>query len=364
MGSFPPAMHADRISERAGRRHLSSRDVMVGVAFAAAALAVGLVVLEGLTRAVFDRNGMHYGIEMWKYARQVKQRSAVAAMSHEHAPNRNAVLMGVPVRTNSLGLRDREFPSGKRDGVRRVLVLGDSMTLGWGTREAETYPKVLEQLLNRDATPYEVINSGVGNYNSSQEVAYFRERGRLLQPDEVILGFYINDAEPTPSPNENVLARHSYLYVLASGGWEALMRNLGAKPTLDAYYAGLYDERNPGWRATREALVALSRLCRTEGVPLRVVIIPELHEPNEHYPFLRVHALVKGVLEHEGVPVLDVLDAFAGVDPQSVWVSPGDAHPNARGHAIIANAIYQAMRRDRHEVVAAGSVVTTGVHHD
>ena len=343
---------------------MSSRDLLFGLAVAVGALAIALVGLEGLTRVVFNRNGMHYGIEMWKYARQVKQRSAVAAMSHEHAPNRDAVLMGVPVRTNSLGLRDREYTSGKRAGVRRLLVLGDSVTFGWGTREAETYPKVLEQLLNRDGTPYEVVNAGVGNYNSSQEVAYFRERGRLLQPDAVVLGYFINDAEPTPSPNENVLARHSYFYVLATGGWEALMRQLGAKPTLDAYYAGLYDERNPGWRASREALTALSRLCRSEGVPLRVVIIPELHQPNSHYPFLRAHALVRAVVEREGVPVLDLLEAFSGADPQSLWVSPGDAHPNARGHAIIANAIYQAMRRDRHDVGAAGSVVTTGAHHD
>ena len=122
------------------------------------------------------------------------------------------------------------------------------MTLGWGAAEEETYPRTLERLLNRDGTSDEVINAGVGNYNSAQELAYFNTRGIRLQPDEVILGFYINDAEPTPAPSANLLAQHSYVYVsfvvVGSCG-----TTVGLRPTLISYYEGLYYERNPGWRA-------------------------------------------------------------------------------------------------------------------
>lgn len=325
--------------------HTVWREIRTRLGLAIVALLLGLLMLEGLTRAVFDRNGMHYGIEMWKYAKQVKQRSTHPAMSHEHAPNREALLMGVSVRTNSLGLRDRELDRVKPPGVHRVLVLGDSMTLGWGTQEEHTYPKVLERLLNRSVARVEVINTGVGNYNSAQEVAYFRERGILLQPDEVILGFYINDAEPTPPPNENGIARHSYVYVLTSSLWDARARRAGLKPALTTYYDGLYDERRAGWQACRAALVELIGLCRRVGIKLWIALIPELHAPNEHYPFHRAHALVSQIAREENVPVIDLLPAFTGITPRSLWVSPGDAHANARGHAIIAQAIYGAMTR-------------------
>jgi lysophospholipase L1-like esterase len=324
-------------------RHLPWRALGVRLAFVTAAMLTGLLVLEGVTRVVFDRSGMHYGIEMWKYAKYVKQRSSNAEMSHEHAPNREALLMGVPVRTNSLGLRDREISPDKTPGVRRLLVLGDSMTFGWGTPEEDTYPKTLERLLNRNGIRYEVINAGVGNYNSAQEVAYFKSRGIGLQPDELILGFYINDAEPTPAPNASLLARHSYVYVLASSLWEAVARGTGLRPSLITYYEGLYDDRNPGWRACRQALVDLIGLCRREGVKLSIVLIPELHAPNKDYPFRSVHARIAEIAEQNGVRAIDLLPAFDGIDPRSLWVSTGDTHPNARAHAIIAGALYQAM---------------------
>lgn len=349
-------MTAERDSLAAGRSR--GREIRVGLALLVVALVIGGAALEALTRVVFDRNGMHFGLEMWKYAKQVKQRSSVAAMSHEHAPHREAVLMGVPVRTNSMGLRDREFSPEKPPGVHRILVLGDSMTFGWGARQEDTYPKVLERLLNGDGHRYEVINAGVGNYNSAQEVAYFRERGLLLQPDEVILGFYINDAEPTPTPTEGWVAQHSYAYVVASSLWDALARRAGFRPSLTAYYDNLYSENSPGWQACRAALTELAGLSRQAGVTLAIALIPELHAPNDQYPFRRAHELVAEVARREQVPVIDLLPAFHGVEPRSLWVSPGDAHPNERAHAIIGRALYDArngrdehagLNRDRHQ---------------
>ena len=93
----------------------------------------------------------------------------------------------------------------------------------------------------------------------------------------------------------------------------------------------------------REALIELGRLVRTAGIKLSVVLIPELHAPNRDYPFRAVHARIASIAEQNGARVIDVLPAFDGIDPQTLWVSPGDTHPNARAHAIIATALYEAM---------------------
>src|SRR5687768_17045225 len=66
----------------------------------------------------------------------------------------------VELRFNSLQFRDEEFGP-RRPGVRRVAVLGDSFTEGQGVKEADTYPRRLEALLNEaDPGGWEVMNWG------------------------------------------------------------------------------------------------------------------------------------------------------------------------------------------------------------
>lgn len=333
-------------------RVLTTRPAVRGVALRAAlifgACLLGLALLEAATRIVFDRNGMHYGLEMWKYARQIKRPSANALMSHEHTPGSEAVLMGVKVTINSEGLRDRQYALGRPPNVFRILVLGDSVTLGWGVPADKSYPKVLERLLN-DGRPtsggpqFEVINAGVGNYNTVQEVAYFKERGIGFAPNMVLLGFFINDAETTQRRDEGLLSGHSYLYVLASSGWDAFQRKLGWKETYTNYYLRLYSARETGWQACRRALADLADVCKRRGIRLQWILIPELHAAGRDYPFERVHTLVGEVARDNGVPAIDLRRAFEGVDPRGLWVSPGDAHPNELAHRIIARQVYQAV---------------------
>lgn len=317
--------------------------IAIGAALTATALLVGLLLLELATRLVMDRQGMHFGIEMWKYARQVKRKSDDPNIGHEHLPGSRATLMGVPVEISSQGLRDRDYAIPKPADVHRIMILGDSMTFGWGARQEATYAKVLEKTLREPNTagswPVEVVNTGVGNYNTAQQVAWFHRSGLPFQPDVVLLAFYINDAEPTPVERQSWLAQHSYLYVFASSGGVALQRKLGLAPTFFEYYRDLYRDDQPGWQACQQALVRLAATCREHSIALRMMLIPELHFPNSTYPFAEAHAQVAQVAEAEDVPVLDLQHAFEGIPPRQLWVSPGDAHPNALAHTTIANAL-------------------------
>jgi lysophospholipase L1-like esterase len=321
----------------------SRTKLLTGLVVLMAAVVGGLIALELAARVVFDRNGMHYGIEMWKYARLVKRESANRAMGHEHLPDSRAWLMGTDVTINSRGLRGPEVASAGEPGVRRVVVLGDSLTFGWGVNEAETFPRMLERLLNESGRRSDVINAGVGNYNTAQEVAWFEERGLAYEPDEVILGFYINDAEPTPHRKEGWLARRSYLYVVLASMWDALQRQMGLRKGYVEYYAELYQDSNPGWRTCQDALERLAAMCRARNIRLTVALLPELHDVEDTYPFRFVHEKVSAVLGRHGVPVLDLNGAFRGRDPKSLWVSPGDAHPNAVAQRIIAERLFASI---------------------
>src|SRR5262245_44894404 len=97
-----------------------------------------LFAVEGLTRLVLD-DGMLYELEMWKYAREVKMRDMRPDLGHRHRPNAQAKLMNVDVRTNSRGLRGAEIAGKPADGTARIAFVGDSITMGWGVAERETF---------------------------------------------------------------------------------------------------------------------------------------------------------------------------------------------------------------------------------
>lgn len=94
-------------------------------------------------------------------------------------------------RTNSHGQRDRERTLQKPDGVRRVLLLGDSVVEGYGLRESETISSRLEDLYPDGST--EVLNFGVSAYCTRAEIELLEVKGLRFNPDVVVLVFVEND---------------------------------------------------------------------------------------------------------------------------------------------------------------------------
>jgi lysophospholipase L1-like esterase len=91
--------------------------------------------------------------------------------------------------------RDREYTIEKLNDTIRVIALGDSFTFGWGVDLNDTWPKQLENLLNKkcEKKKFEVLNIGVPGYNTPMEIEFFKLRGIKYNPDIVILGYVGND---------------------------------------------------------------------------------------------------------------------------------------------------------------------------
>lgn len=143
----------------------------------------------------------------------------------------------VAFRTNNLGYRGA-YVGPKPSGEYRILVLGDSITLSAYTEEDETYPAILESLLNqggmvaapgghapstgvaagasagradeRGETPslpkspgpqvprspaFRILNAGVEGIALREELHILTETGLLARPDLVLVGLFLNDAQ-------------------------------------------------------------------------------------------------------------------------------------------------------------------------
>jgi hypothetical protein len=319
---------------------------LAGMVTMAVAVAICALLLEGMTRFVLD-DGMNFDVEMWKYAREIKQRSADPAVGHEHRPNSSAFLMGAPVSINSLGMRDREFTPAKPADTVRIMMLGDSLTFGWGVKAEDTPSKLMEASLNQglDKPRYEVMNTGVGNYNTAMEVAYFFDKGRLLNPDVVVLNYFINDAEPTPIRKDSSLIEHSEAAVMVAGAYDKVARTYFGRADWQAYYRGLYGQSEPGWLAAKDAVARLADYCREHGIKLLFVNYPELHVLKS-YPFADVTQSVEAVAKDNNVAFVDLLPSIAALEPTTLWVSNEDAHPDALANEHFAKVIETALKRE------------------
>ena len=110
---------------------------------------------------------------------------------------RNHHLSGrdVLIRTNDQGFRNAPL-EGKQG--QRVLFLGDSITLADYLPEEDTFVRLVQDLARSDGRNMETINAGIGAVGTANELAILVERGVALAPDVVVLGFYLNDAQPSP----------------------------------------------------------------------------------------------------------------------------------------------------------------------
>jgi lysophospholipase L1-like esterase len=321
------------------------RKLAFGAIATLTSLAFLVLAIEGLVRFIVD-DGMQYDLEMWKYAREVKRISGDPLIGHEHAPDRHAVLMGVDFTTNSKGLRDREFAYARTPGKLRILMLGDSMTVGWGVNVLDTFAKRIERMYADRGIDAEVINTGVGNYNTIQEVEFFLTEGRKYRPDIVVLNFSFNDAEPVPSDRPpSFLERTCYSCIFVLGRFDTLMRRFSAGRDWTDYYLALYGSGEAkGWMDAKTYIARLAEFCRTSGIMLLVANLPELHDVR-HYRLQRITALVQAAAEQNGVAFVDLLPYLKDRASADLWVTPPDPHPNALAHGLIAQGIFDALQR-------------------
>src|SRR5262249_40224164 len=161
----------------------------------------------------------------------------------------------------------------------------DSFTYGAGLRSEETYVKQLETMLNqklaRHGIRYEVLNAGVPGYNTHQELIHLREVGIMYNPDLILLGFNMSDAElgyfglknierTWPIQVKEWVKDHFALYDFVRLHLKRLMDRVeaahhevevGGTAVLPLQLAAA-GHTNPGWELCRQSLEGFSAVAR------------------------------------------------------------------------------------------------------
>jgi len=311
--------------------------------FSAIILVICLVLGLGAGEAVLRIKNLsmqNYDIEMWRYAKELKTPSADPALGHEHIKNSSALLQSVDIRTNAWGLRGGpvvDMPAGGR----RILVLGASITLGWGVKEEDTLTSVLERKFAEKGEPVQVLNAGIGNYNAERYVKHFFHDLKDLKPTDIVVHYFLRDAEKLEAGGGNFFLRNSELAVTL---WIAMNRLIGpqGEGSINDHYKAVYDTQSEGYKTMEASLMELADYAKANNIRLTLAMVPDVHNL-ENYPFTDIHQRMKSVAEGMGYRFVDLLPAFGTLSPEDVWAMPGDPHPNALGHKLMADALFPVL---------------------
>ncbi len=266
--------------------------------------------------------------------------------------------------TNRHGFRGPVVPI-ERTAARRIACLGDSYTFGEGVGDDETWPAQLARALADAAPdrPHEVMNCGVNAYDTRQEVRLLETRVVPFAPDVVLLAFFLNDAAVraegrfagvefgAPSALHRVLTTDERVRALR--GLSRLADGLADRIVRREYLvflgesrSRLYAQDSPGWRMARDELVRARDLCARRGVEFVVVLYPLLFRAGVGLATHDAYAIVALHCREHDIRLLDLEPAFDGRDVDALRVHPADAHPNAEGHRIAAEAIAAYLARE------------------
>lgn len=278
-------------------------------------------------------------------------------------------------KTNSTGFRGNEFSYDKPSRVFRIAFLGDSFTFGEGVKFDETYPEKTAQLLNQKCGTrdrlFESYNFGVSSYNTAQELFLLKKVVLKTQPDMMVLGYALNDAEPglfrvnlstgvwKRQPREQYITEGMpdkkppqnlwFKSRTAQWVWKILLKIRMTAKT-ENYYKGLYRPGNPGWETTKTSLQELIRVCENSRIHCFIVCFPLLHSLNSDYPFKEIHALIRREIrpeKHPYIHFIDLFDYLKGKNAGDLWVHPTDPHPNEIVQTVAAEALVNEISKIR-----------------
>lgn len=302
-------------------------------------IAVGLVLIEGLTRFLlpqFDPSGrFDFGNEAGPFT--------LSAPGYEGRQVKNTGDFDVAVHINRHGLRDaNDIAEATPDDI---VVVGDSFAWGWGIEAEERFSNRLQALTGR-RTFNVSAPTDIAGYAA---LLAFAERLGAKIGQVVVSVCLENDLDDDPTSGDlaaptvlrDILARHSaaYLFITtvvhrtpwlkAPATWLGLVR-----PHITGI-GGNADE--PAIvEASADRLQVVTRRYRT-----LVVLIPSrgLWTGDNRVIEDRVHRHLVAALDRHSVDVLDMRPILEATGNPLAFHFTNDGHWNARGHALAADAI-------------------------
>jgi len=322
-----------------------ARRILLATLTVVVAIVVGLGLLEALTRLffpAFDPSG-RFGLSHPLGSLTVGTPGASTRQV------KNTGDYDVAVRLNRHGLRDDKDITEAASGD--LVFVGDSFTWGWGVEAAERFSDRVQALTGRRAfnlaTPTDIAGyAELLDYAQSLGARIGEVVVGLCMEND--LGLYDSTGIPAHAMTmdwKGWLTERSAAYLLLATmihrtpALKALAVGAGAiVPNFDGMGLNTYDAQVI--EASADQLQALSK-----RFPTLVVLIPSraLWIDSNRAEEDRVHKALVAALTRRGIAVLDPRPLMEAGGTPLAYHFDNDGHWNARGHALVAEAIAKCL---------------------
>lgn len=281
-----------------------------------------------------------------------------------YLPDSEVYIGRVQRKYNKAGFRDADHLVAKAPGIKRVVVVGDSVTEAGDVEWQSVFSARLQAGLG---SPYEVITLAMGGLNTPQEIHLLEKEGLAYKPDLVILNFVLNDTDfyteynatrRFQSEKDSVVGvlglsinpavkrslKSSALVYFFKQRFEHAIGLLSGKEDI-GYFEGLWGQSENRKKVT-EGFDQLLRMRKEYSFQVLIIIWPILTDFT-HYKFEYIHQWVREEADKRGFETLDLLPHFGERSYRELQVTAEDnIHPNDRGHKIGADAFLEWFHKD------------------
>jgi hypothetical protein len=301
---------------------------------------------------------LEIGVRVWGYSERhicdpiYTSFAASTEIPYIHKPNlKDARARGLAIiNTDSLGLRSEVTGAHyehHQAGEYRIAIVGDSITFGEGVRRTEdTYPQVLEDVLNQKQRAFrvKVFNFGASAYSVKVMEATLEERMLEVEPDLVLMSIIPPDFDLTRTPS---IDSWGYLTDNKLSGFlpkDSRVRLYLRKVHLLYLLRDIITSPQSGSRQVQETLSTgalpesysfikrFSGTAKRHQLPHAIVLLP-----TRGGKFARVPAQLKA----DDIPFVDLSSVENEFTLEQFRASKFDSHPSAIVHRRLGELLAQ-----------------------
>lgn len=257
----------------------------------------------------------------------------------------------IEIKINSKGLRDYEYDYDKASTTTRILGLGDSVTFGSGVKFEDTYLRQLEKKYQENNIAVEIIKAGVNGYEFDQQHTYFFEEGYKYEPDIIMMGVVLNDAEiidiekrrqryVKTDQEENNSPYYCALCTMINN----VINKLDPK---EKNYNQIYFElvhnlwKGEAWENYQSKLLEINDYAKENDAKIVLVIYPYAEQFENHLGYdNEPQNKITKLAEENDIVSIDLLEYLDTANYADYFLENDNLHLNAKGYALVKDIIF------------------------
>jgi hypothetical protein len=295
---------------------------------------------------------------------------------------------------NNLGLRGKDSSFKKPSHHYRVLMLGDSFTMGKGIEDHQTFSALLEASLNQrrvcGSTSFEVLNGGTDSYAPILSYLQFSEDLASLETDLVLLNLDVSDLLQEAAYRKEAVYDSTGEIIGVPGSNRPLLFNQRIRSWIDQHtfftrlllfhtnkWLGYQDltvrgvvtranpellkytlaednvNRDEQWTQIFDSIEKFKKLADKRSTAFALVIYPWGHQVSEaewipgRYNWMSQGATVSDKYldtvyqqsKQRGIELVNLFPAFRAYKGGAPLYFKYDMHWTAEGHKVVASAL-------------------------